>query len=73
MNSKTVTVPNISCGHCVHTIELEVGELAGISSVKANEASKQVTIEWDEPATWEKIEALLQEINYPPEALIQIN
>ena len=73
MNSKTVTVPNISCGHCVHTIELEVGELAGISSVKASETTKQVTIEWDEPATWEKIEALLQEINYPPEALIQIN
>ena len=29
MQSKTFTVPNISCGHCVHTVEMEVGDLAG--------------------------------------------
>jgi copper chaperone CopZ len=73
MNSKTFTVPNISCGHCTHTIESEVGELAGVSSVKAVEDTKQVTVQWQEPATWEKIQALLQEINYPAEGLIQLN
>ena len=73
MNSKTFTVPNISCGHCTHTIEMEVGELAGVSSVKAVEATKQVTVEWGDPASWEKIQALLQEINYPAEGLIQLN
>ena len=67
MTTKTFTVPNISCGHCTHTIEMEVGELAGVSSVKAEEASKQVTVAWDSPATWEQIEALLEEINYPAE------
>ena len=25
-----------------------------------------VTVEWDDPATWEQINALLVEINYPP-------
>ena len=65
MNTKTFTVPNISCGHCTHTIELEVGELPGVSSVKAEEATKQVTVEWGDPATWTQIEALLQEIDYP--------
>ena len=65
MNTKTVSVPNISCGHCTHTIELEVGELAGVNSVKAEEASKQVTVEWSDPATWAQIEALLAEIDYP--------
>lgn len=65
MNTKTVTVPNISCSHCTHTIELEVGELAGVSSVKAEEAGKQVTVTWGDPATWEQIEALLAEIDYP--------
>jgi copper chaperone CopZ len=73
MNSKTFTVPNISCGHCTHTIEMEVSELAGVSSVKAVEATKQVTVEWTEPASWDKIQALLQEINYPAEGLIQLN
>lgn len=72
MTSKTFTVPNISCGHCTRTVEMEVGDLAGVTSVKAEQESKQVTVEWQDPATWEKIEALLQEINYPPEQLLQI-
>lgn len=73
MASKTFIVPNISCGHCTHTVEMEVGDLEGVTRVKAEQESKQVTVEWQEPATWEKIEAVLQEINYPPEQLLQIN
>lgn len=66
MQTKTVTVPNISCGHCTHTIEMELGDLAGVQHVKADLDSKQVAVEWGEPATWEQIEALLVEIHYPP-------
>jgi copper chaperone len=66
MESKTFTVPNISCGHCTHTVEMELGDLAGVKSVKADLQSKQVFVEWDNPATWEQIESLLVEINYPP-------
>jgi copper chaperone CopZ len=73
MESKTFTVPNISCGHCTHTIESEVSELAGVNSVTAVQDSQQVTVEWDSPATWAQIQATLQEINYPPEGLIQIS
>lgn len=73
MTSKTFTVPNISCGHCTHTIEMELEDLAGVTSVKADEATKKVTVAWEAPASWEAIHALLQEINYPPEGLIQIN
>ena len=32
---KTVSEPNISCGHCVKTIERELGELPGVESVAA--------------------------------------
>jgi copper chaperone len=67
MSKKTFTVPNISCKHCTHTIEMELGELSGVTSVKADAASKQVTVEWQEPATWDGIRALLEEINYPAE------
>jgi copper chaperone len=66
MTNKTITVPNISCGHCTHTVEMEVGEIKGVTNVKADVDSKQVVIEWQEPANWEQIESLLQEINYPP-------
>ncbi len=67
MQTKTFTVSNISCGHCVHTIQNEVGELEGVKSVAASEATKKVTVEWDEATqSWENIKALLAEINYPP-------
>ena len=68
MQSKTFTVPNISCGHCTHTIEMEVGDLAGVQRVKADQATRQVVVEWEAPATWEQIKATLVEINYAPEA-----
>ncbi len=67
METKTVTVPNISCAHCVHTIESEVGELNGVQSVHADEQSKRVTIQWEEPTTWAEITQTLTEIEYPPE------
>jgi copper ion binding protein len=68
MASKTFKVPNISCGHCVATIEREVGELEGVTSVKAEQATKMVTVAWQEPPTsWDKIRALLNELNYAPE------
>lgn len=66
MATKTFTVPNISCSHCTRTIEMEVGELAGVQSVQADEATKQVTVTFDDPASWESIQALLVEIEYPP-------
>ena len=66
MTTKTFVVPGISCGHCTHTIESELAELAGVQSVKADQATKQVTVAFAAPATWEKIKDTLQEINYPP-------
>ncbi|MCZ6680781.1 MAG: heavy-metal-associated domain-containing protein [Candidatus Poribacteria bacterium] len=68
MAAKTFKVPNISCGHCVMTIEREVGEMDGVISVQANEAKRTVNVEWnDPPASWNAIQTLLKEINYPPE------
>lgn len=67
MTSKTVHIPAISCEHCVATIEREVSEMAGVVSVQADEASKNVVIAWNLPASWDEIEALLVEIEYAPE------
>lgn len=67
MPSKTFKVPNISCGHCVRTVENELSELEGIKSVAATEKSQMVTVDWEEPTvTWPEIKELLEEINYPP-------
>lgn len=65
MVTVTYSVPNISCGHCVHTIQTEVAELEGVKSVRADAASKMVEIVFEAPADETKIKALLAEINYP--------
>ena len=66
MQTKTFKVPNISCGHCVHTVQSEVSELAGVKKVVASADTQLVTVEWEAPQSWENIKALLTEINYPP-------
>lgn len=68
MTTVTYHVPAISCGHCVHTIQTELSDLAGVSKVNAELDSKKVTIEFDAPATEEKIKQLLAEIDYPAAA-----
>ncbi|MEN8240899.1 MAG: heavy-metal-associated domain-containing protein [Chloroflexota bacterium] len=65
MTTVKYSVPNISCGHCVHTIQTEVAELAGVEQVVASPSTKDVSITFEAPATEEQIIALLQEINYP--------
>jgi copper ion binding protein len=65
MKTITYSVPNINCGHCVHTIQTEVGDLQGVKSVKADAGTKQVEISFDTPASEEQIKSLLAEINYP--------
>ncbi len=67
MTTITYTIPAISCGHCTHTIETELGELQGVQSVKADVQSKKVIITFDLPADEQKIKSLLAEINYPAE------
>ena len=65
MTTVKYSVPNISCGHCVHTIQVEVSDLDGVQSVKADQNSQVVEITFDAPASEESIKALLAEINYP--------
>lgn len=66
MEKKTVTVPNIGCNGCVNTIKSEISELAGVKSVAGAVETKQVTIEYEAPTSWDAIVAKLNEIDYPP-------
>lgn len=66
MEKKTFTVPNIGCDGCVRTIKNELSGLSGVTFVDAVESTKQVTVEWNTPATWQQIVETLTEIEYPP-------
>jgi copper chaperone len=72
MTTVTYAVPTIHCSHCTHTIEMEVGELQGVQSVKADLNTKKVEIQFDAPADETKIKALLAEIDYPAEGLLTL-
>jgi len=65
MTTVTYSVPNISCGHCVHTIQTELSDVKGIQTVKADIETKKVEIIFEAPASEEKIKALLALIEYP--------
>lgn len=65
ITTTTYTIPNISCNHCIHTITTELTDLAGVKEVVADLASKKVKVTFEPPASLEKIEALLAEIDYP--------
>jgi copper chaperone len=65
MQKQTFKIPAISCGHCTKAIENELKELDGIGSIEASVADKTVTVEWNAPASEEKIRSVLKEINYP--------
>lgn len=67
MTTVTVKAPAISCGHCVHTIQTEVGELTGVRAVQAAQETKLVTITFEAPATQDQIEKVMAEIGYPVE------
>lgn len=66
MDQKTVNIPDISCGHCLATVKREAGEVQGVVEVEGDVQTKDVTIKWDAPATWEAIEAQLKDAGYPP-------
>ncbi|RJR17890.1 MAG: copper chaperone [Desulfobacteraceae bacterium] len=66
MEKITFSIPKISCGHCVMTIKRELSELEGVFKVEGDPARKEITVEWKDPASLNKIKELLKEINYPP-------
>jgi len=67
METKTFSVPNISCGHCVRSIQNELTEAPGVNSVTGDADNKSINVSWSSPATESEIRKILQSINYPAE------
>ncbi len=67
MEKEKLSIPNISCGHCVNAIKNELTEIEGVRTVEGDAGKREVTVEWEAPATMDKIREVLKEINYPAE------
>lgn len=61
-----LSVPDVSCEHCVHTIDKALSPLPGVESVQTDLASKTVRLRFDPAQTpMTTIEAVLDEEGYP--------
>jgi len=65
MSSTTLKVPNISCHHCVMTIQREVGVLEGVEGVEGDVEAKIISLVYRDDEVLEKVKATLAEIGYP--------
>jgi mercuric transport protein len=66
MQTITLNAPDISCGHCVATVEKALGDVDGVVAVKADAETKDVNVTWDDDKTdLNAIAAALDEAGYP--------
>ncbi|MGI8403508.1 MAG: heavy-metal-associated domain-containing protein [Thermomicrobiales bacterium] len=62
----TLTAPDISCGHCVATVQEAVSALDGVERVSADADTKQVAVGFDSTRiSLPAIEAAMEEAGYP--------
>ncbi|GKV68968.1 copper chaperone CopZ [Sporosarcina sp. NCCP-2716] len=57
-------VEGMSCDHCVSAVETNVGELKGVSSVKADLAANQVTVSYDSDETLKQVKETIEDQGY---------
>ena len=65
MAKKVLSVPRISCQHCVATIERTLGALEQVKEVTADATTKMVAVTYQKPEDLKVILDTLEEIGYP--------
>lgn len=61
----TLSIPNISCHHCVNTIVRETQELAGVLKAEGSPKTKTVAFTVESEAVLANVKQTLVEIGYP--------
>lgn len=68
MTHATLSVPDISCGHCKSSIEGAVSPLAGVERVEVKIPDKVVEVDYDgDDTTFEAIVSAIEEVGYEVE------
>ncbi|MCC6314171.1 MAG: heavy-metal-associated domain-containing protein [Thermomicrobiales bacterium] len=64
----TLIAPDISCAHCVATIDRTLNGIAGVGSVAVNEGTRQIDLNYDPvQVSPGEIAAALEDAGYPVE------
>lgn len=66
METVTLIAPDISCGHCVATVQDAVGKIEGVQEVTASAETRQVFVQFDTDRTnLDDITRALEDAGYP--------
>jgi copper ion binding protein len=57
-------VTGMTCAHCVASVSEEVGEISGVSDVRVDLATGEVTVTSDRPVESAEVEAAVREAGY---------
>ena len=65
MTTMTISVPEIHCDHCKHSIEGALAPLPGVTSARVDISTRTVTVEVDETVTdREQLVAAIEDQGY---------
>ncbi|MFI9536264.1 heavy-metal-associated domain-containing protein [Nocardia fusca] len=62
--TSTYTVTGMTCGHCVQSVQTEIGKIDGVTGVDVDLASGRVVIEGSAPIAEADIAAAVDEAGY---------
>jgi copper chaperone CopZ len=65
METKTYSIPNIHCLHCVNRIEQAIRSIEGVDFAEADLVSLSLTVDFESPANDQVIRETLEGIGYP--------
>ncbi|WP_433563164.1 heavy-metal-associated domain-containing protein [Nocardia sp. CA-151230] len=64
MATSTYTVTGMTCGHCVGSVQKEIGKIDGVTSVDVDLSTGLVTVESGTPLTAADVVAAVDEAGY---------
>ncbi len=65
MLTETLSVPEVHCNHCVHSIEGALGHLPGVEEARVDLGDRSVTVTWDDGTTSrEQLVSAIEEQGY---------
>lgn len=65
--NKVLNIPTISCGHCLKSIERELGFVEGIQYLDGDVDAKTVQVEYRDDTALERAASVLTEIGFEPQ------
>ena len=65
MSRTTLSIPDISCNHCVMTISRETGFVDGVEFVSSDVEAKSATLQVENQEALAALKAALAEAGYP--------